>query len=77
MRTRDESEFTFRKRGLEDIEFLERNKVTINFNETEEIGNALMKYLQGGHFFVTIIFPDFSLLFPDFQAANFFLYMYW
>ena len=35
-----------------------------NFSEVSEI--------QGGHFFITIIFPDFSLLFPDFQAANFF-----
>jgi len=34
-----------------------------------------VKFLfQGDHFFVTIIFPDFSLLFSDFQAANFSLY---
>ena len=28
----------------------------------------------GWRFFVTVIFPDFSLLFPNFQVANFFLY---
>jgi len=60
--------------ALQYIRYLVKQQWHSHWSQQRTQNNKLAIMKQGGHFFRTIIFPDFSQLFLDFQTANFSLY---